>query len=305
MRIRCTQCRKKISVDDAFAGGICRCPYCTAIVSVGGKADNSSVGKRPQAPTVRPEFPTQAGMEGQPAPEAYIPLAKPVQFQGIFAMVLIGILALTIVAAGVLVVVILVSNNGNGDCAPDKLPNNPFAVSPAAAVLGNVRINPSVIYVVDTSANMARVFDYASGIILASARSLTNPHEFSIRLCGEKSDRYLSGGYLLAGSDSTESAKEFLKSGRCHGAANIARGMRAALAKDPNTIVLLCRTDAEALKGLAKKITDQGVAIVIVALDASKGECKSLAKFAESVAGQSHAYTRGRLAYWYAYKPEE
>ena len=34
MKIRCTDCSKKISIDDAFAGGVCRCPYCSTLVFV-------------------------------------------------------------------------------------------------------------------------------------------------------------------------------------------------------------------------------------------------------------------------------
>ncbi len=113
MRIRCTECRKKISIDDAFAGGVCRCPYCRSTVFVPGEAmDNGrharpdAPGGRPEAPAARPEAPAaatalaepagafvpleSADEEAAPAPahSEHIPMARPVVLQGIAAIVL-------------------------------------------------------------------------------------------------------------------------------------------------------------------------------------------------------------------------
>ncbi len=60
-KIRCSECRKKISVDEAFAGSMCRCPYCKAIVMVPKPGDSvaESLGSRPSRPTTgRPSSPT-------------------------------------------------------------------------------------------------------------------------------------------------------------------------------------------------------------------------------------------------------
>ncbi len=68
IKIRCVDCKKKISIDEAFAGGVCRCPYCTAIVYVPDDAGQKNDTKRrpetpkprPKAPGARPESPTTA-----------------------------------------------------------------------------------------------------------------------------------------------------------------------------------------------------------------------------------------------------
>lgn len=60
-KIRCSECRKKISVDEAFAGSMCRCPYCKAIVMVPKPEDFAakSQGARPSRPAAgRPSSPT-------------------------------------------------------------------------------------------------------------------------------------------------------------------------------------------------------------------------------------------------------
>lgn len=56
IKIQCSECGKKISIDEAFAGGVCRCPYCRAIVMVPGDATGGSGGSvdRPSAPPSRP-----------------------------------------------------------------------------------------------------------------------------------------------------------------------------------------------------------------------------------------------------------
>jgi len=58
IKIRCVDCKKKISIDEAFAGGVCRCPYCTAIVYVPDESATSKRKRRPEVPTRRPEAPT-------------------------------------------------------------------------------------------------------------------------------------------------------------------------------------------------------------------------------------------------------
>ena len=53
LTLNCPQCQQEITVDAAFAGGVCRCPSCKAQVVVPGQigecnaADNSG---RPDAP---------------------------------------------------------------------------------------------------------------------------------------------------------------------------------------------------------------------------------------------------------------
>jgi len=72
IKIRCVDCKKKISIDEAFAGGVCRCPYCTAIVYVPDDSTTSQPKRRPEAPTRRPEAPTRRPKAPAPAPPADI-----------------------------------------------------------------------------------------------------------------------------------------------------------------------------------------------------------------------------------------
>ena len=72
IKIRCVDCKKKISIDEAFAGGVCRCPYCTAIVYVPDDGATKKRKRRPEAPARRPEAPTPRPKAPAPTPPAEI-----------------------------------------------------------------------------------------------------------------------------------------------------------------------------------------------------------------------------------------
>lgn len=57
VRVRCSDCKKQIAVDDAFAGSMCRCPYCKSIVMVPPKDEIESIDSRTSRPQKRPDKP--------------------------------------------------------------------------------------------------------------------------------------------------------------------------------------------------------------------------------------------------------
>jgi DNA-directed RNA polymerase subunit RPC12/RpoP len=65
LKVRCSECRKKISVDEAFAGSMCRCPYCKSIVMVPAEVtpEAAQAPKRSSRPTApgasRPKMPSK------------------------------------------------------------------------------------------------------------------------------------------------------------------------------------------------------------------------------------------------------
>ena len=65
VKIRCSECHKKISVDEAFAGSMCRCPYCKNIVLVPElvAAGADDISARPSSPgrSSRPSMPSASG----------------------------------------------------------------------------------------------------------------------------------------------------------------------------------------------------------------------------------------------------
>ena len=102
IRIICTQCERQISIDSAFAGGICRCPYCKALVKVKKitkDGDDFEQPVRPDAPPSRYDSQAETPSSARPAVESRpvapqnlnILDAKPVLFQGISGFVLLSL----------------------------------------------------------------------------------------------------------------------------------------------------------------------------------------------------------------------
>jgi DNA-directed RNA polymerase subunit RPC12/RpoP len=50
IKFRCSDCGRKVSVNDVFAGGMCRCPSCRAFVFAPGEPIGMTVGRRPDVP---------------------------------------------------------------------------------------------------------------------------------------------------------------------------------------------------------------------------------------------------------------
>ena len=63
--LTCTNCKKVLQIDDAFAGGVCRCQFCGTIQTVPAKLKPAA---RPSAPAAaKPKTPAPSAAT-QPAP---------------------------------------------------------------------------------------------------------------------------------------------------------------------------------------------------------------------------------------------
>ncbi|HOF17487.1 MAG TPA: hypothetical protein PK082_01155 [Phycisphaerae bacterium] len=319
MRIRCDQCRKKISVDDAFAGGVCRCPYCKAINMVGGDAMATTTRARPEAPGGRPEAPGAAAPAEAPAPQAApaaereVPMARPVFIQGVVTMVLLGLLILML-AAGVYLAILLLGEKKDGgegippiSPTPVSQPANPFQAASPGTVAGNVSVSAPVVYLIDGGSSMKSGYDYAAHFTRTSILSLKAEQKFNILVSLEEGDVALSEEFQEGGEEGAKKAKDFLykvqDSGAGIGASDIPRAMDAALAKKPGTIVLFLRKVLNDPPALAAKLQAAKVRIVILSLDSDSQAIGSAEALAKGAGGVSRTYTFSQLQDWLRMAP--
>ncbi len=310
MKIRCTECGKRISIDEAFAGGVCRCPYCKELVSVPGGGDEAPVGARPEAPEAeRPAAPEAAAPRSPEAAarqvhaeHAHVPMARPVKIQGVVTLILLPLL-LVMIAAAVVVIVMYATSGDDLDSpvAPnggptDLAPVNPLVPGDSPSV-GRVEIETPVVYVIDTSSSMQHMFDFAAGIVEASVVSLGNQGKFTVYLAAEGEDRVLPGGWASGGQPGRAAAREFLYDALPVGAADMSRTFSSAMALEPTpkTIVLFARQPDEGLVDLAAGAGEKGVTTVTVAMDAARYVEEDLAAVAEAGGGEALSYGFSQL----------
>jgi hypothetical protein len=324
IRVRCTGCNKKVSVDDAFAGGACRCPYCKEIILVGGELAQTS-GTRPYAPVERPDTPDEAppGGEGQrPLDAREVPMANPVHVQGILILVLMG-LALVLIAAAIWLGMSMSSaskEEANQPAGASAAPGQPGPVrggpatptaspAPAGPNIAGIKIAAPVIYVVDCGGSMKNVFDFARYMTRLSVRSLGAGGNFDIVLSAEAGEKSLGGAgggaggnYRKGGPEGDAAAKPFLEVSP-EGTCNIEKALEAAIARRPKTIVLLRRGPVAGAKELADKAKAANVTIVAVGLASDSEAKESLSALTGPTGGQTQVFSEAALSSWADQQP--
>ena len=101
IKIRCTKCRRKLWVDEAFAGGVCRCPHCRELFLVPAKGRLRLASGRPDSP------PAQAGSShrAEPVPGAVaegLPAARLVRSHKATIAAVVALAAAAVIGAIVL-----------------------------------------------------------------------------------------------------------------------------------------------------------------------------------------------------------
>ncbi|MCE5277666.1 MAG: hypothetical protein ABFD92_02600 [Planctomycetaceae bacterium] len=313
MKIRCTECKKRIAIDEAFAGGICRCPYCRALVPVPGMVDTTKTVARPAAPGARPGAPgsrpaapgTGAAVAGRKPVAATaagavdaseVPEAQRVLLQGVTAMVMLGALVV-LLGFGVWIVVSIVNPPPPPPppgATPDNL--NPFLPKSAPAVADDVAIKAPVVYIVDGAGSMSldSALVFACDMTRVSMQSLDGG-QFSIVACQAKEDLVLPNSPVKADKAGLAAAGMFLVSIEPNGMTDLGRAMQKALFFKPQTVVVLTRKGSETLQPLTDTIKAAKVRIVIISICATDFEAKSMTEFAKSVAGVCRVFDRSTL----------
>ena len=309
IRIRCTDCRKKISIDEAFVGGVCRCPYCKALVLVSGEGVAAEAGARPERPEA-PTAPTPAGGETplRAAVEAEsIPLADPVRLQGIFTIILIGLMAM-MVAAMVMIAYYMLRGPvpvGPAPLPPPPLAANPFAPPPdGGRGLGDVILAPPVVYCIDAGSSMAEFLDYAVAMTRVSAASLGPEAEINALACVEGGAdpttwyRWMLPEMSPAHERTCDALGEALAEVRPVGATDLTRALAAAIDAGANEIVLLARKPVGDPRAVTQPAIEREVRIHAIALGADAESVESLSALAEATGGQFRSYSTSQLQEW-------
>ena len=289
IKVRCKNCRKKISMDEAFAGGVCRCPYCGALNMAGGSAASGGKVERPDRPD-RPDTPGTAAVpeEAVDAEPEHIPLARPVRIQGIVALVLIALMLMMIVAVGVWAYMYFGGTNGNGNGGG----NGPVTVDGPSLI--DVPITAPVVYVLDASGDTQFLYGSAKDVVRHSVRSLGGSRKFQLMLVRSKGVEMPSTDWLAGGADGDNTVKPFLNARTAGGKTNLAAAIERGIALKPKTLAVISgsalSTDPDRAGALAAKASEAGVTVQCVSLGAFEEVTAPMRTLSEATGGQCRAY---------------
>jgi len=312
MKIRCTDCSKRIGIDDAFAGGVCRCPYCNALVFVPEERQPAEGAEGRAAPMIRPQTPDEMEAVAKARGQETIPIATPVKIQGIVTIVLIGVLALMVLGMAA----VLIKSCKRHTRPPEEAVTqgegatvNPFTMekSQGSVVAGNVKLDSPIVYVLDGGGSMREVFNFAVAITRLSIRTLRESDQFTVLLCRDKGsgeegtsrpaqgELFMPGGYLPGKGESESEVKKFLETVTPVGATDTPGALQAAMERKPKTIVLFARKLVDDALEVGAKAKEQGIRIVTVTMDSDESVQKSMAELAKAAGGQSRSYSFSSL----------
>ena len=261
IRISCTNCKTVLSIDDAFAGGVCRCQHCGTIQTVpisakdptaASVAGQSMGGSRVLAPTQSPA----SGLEdlagvvvssglasrrlktaaagpsgGGPKPKSQVPL-----------FVILGV-----VIVGLIGVVIFLALRPTGATSTLNQPG-PTATSgePAAPAVSNkpnfagVDLDaPTVVYLLDRGSGTKEMFGTLKDAALKSATSLGPERKFAIVFWNNGSAfAYPDGSTTFATPSNIDAARKAIDDVSAFGASDAVPALTQALSLSPDVIVI-------------------------------------------------------------------
>jgi len=270
IKITCTECHKRISIDAAFAGGVCRCPYCKATNDVPLKSRGGTSTKIPAAAA-------QAG--GTPK---RIPVAKRAGYQGAMAIVLFGILLITIAA----IVVAVVMSRQPDPIDPNGVNTNPFVTGDASTIAGDAPILTPVVYCIEAGSSMRNFYEDAVSIVDASMGSLGPNDRCQIVLALEDDFEVLSARDpqgLIAEARAIDPA----------GGSPLDDAFAEAVDLGPAMVVLITRKGV--FPSAIDVANDDGVKVTVVVLDGIPSVDREMEALAEATGGGFRTFTAVQL----------
>jgi hypothetical protein len=285
IRITCTHCRQVLTIDDGFAGGVCRCQHCGTIQTVpGASGKHQGRGASPAARTLYRAAPHRSadeshhgsgsgldelaeivsssglshsrrlsqhvGGNGIPSSAGMpgTPAAKRARPTPLLAVTGGLILLLLVVIAFLL----LRASNQSNIPAPPPVTANPPAPPPAPAGpnFGGMPLQAqdTVVYLIDNGGSAGDVLPAVQAACYQSIKSLTSDRRFKVIFWRPGSASYPAdptGGTARATDDEEKKCEAALADTYAEGNTNVDDGLKLAMSVQPDAIVLVTAKAAQ------------------------------------------------------------
>lgn len=305
--ITCTNCKTILTIDEAFAGGVCRCQHCGTIQTVpaagksaGGLApkpvavsktlyqgqDRSKSGATTGteladlADAVASSGLSGSGLANRPNTKPQTVAAvdsgqSPAQLMGrrVLLPILIATAGVAVLALGAVLALLLTrSPRTTGDSAPPSVaPTN----TSAASFCGMPLEGNKVIFLVDRGNSIRDWFDSLKFACYQALKSLGPERQFQVILWDNDTDsiEFPSGEMRNATAGAIESCQHDLQDIAASGSSHLRGPLKEALERRPDLIVIataktdLDEDDAAALRSAAQS----GVRLDVIQIGAGAG----------------------------------
>jgi hypothetical protein len=331
IRLTCTSCKTVMEMDDAFAGGACRCHQCGTIQTVpshlkgGSKAPQSEVEaaarKLPQSKTL------YTGKGAAPPPGSGTgldELAQVVSSSGLSGsglsgtrrkpvgvatapgqkkqMMLVGAIAGAVVVALIALgaFFMLGGDGASGGGRSSTGGGSGGAVSGPAFVDLAIKGN-TVIYLLDRGSATRDYFGALKSATYASIRSLGPNRKFQIVFWHADADSpaFPADTPTFATPDNALKAEESLSEVAAYGATEWEPALERALKHDPDAIVIATGKgwdlDEAFADSFLAKLDGKDVTVYTISLGSADDESPGLAKLAAETGGEFRSYSAGAL----------
>ena len=320
--LNCTNCRALIEMDDAFAGGVCRCRHCGAIQTVPSQHKAKTIGRKRHGRTLyskrsRQEAIPSSGLEQ---------LAQAVASSGLSSELRsapgpkrqsrpIVLIAGSGVGLIVLLACIWLGTSGStrkvNSAGSMASANNPTlkasaessaaapAPMPAPNFCGIPLADRVVIYVLDRGSGTTDLFSYLKEAAFRSAESLGEQRKFQIIFWNNGSDdSYPLSGPTYATAQNIEAARKSLDGVYAHGQSDAASALAKAVAAGPDAIILATGKGGQLNDDFVQQVLQirKDRPVKIHTFDLGGTELSAAMKtIAERTAGQAHLVAEGDL----------
>lgn len=257
--LTCTQCHATLEMDEAFAGGACRCQHCGTIQTVpshlkrkamsGGTANTKTLHVQPGRAEPAPPAPssgldeladivassglTSRRLRHAPNEIPAAPVAPPKKSLAI-PLLISGVIVL--VLAGVGIWHVMRGGSSTSSAKPQAV-EVPVAREPAFC---GVKLDaPSVVYVLDRGDSTRELFGHLKEACYRSIESLGSDRKFQVVFWNNGSDEaYPSRGMIYATKDNVQACEKLFDEVSAFGQTDVQSAMTRAVASDPAVIVL-------------------------------------------------------------------
>ena len=270
--VNCSQCKAVLEMDDAFAGGVCRCHYCGTIQSVPANARRKEAAPAAAAPrhngaaagggggldaladVVASSGLSRGALRAPPQPAA--PPAAPVDYahptqqkRAALPLILaVAVIVLLLLVVGFLVIggstktVVTVNPGGTGTRGDAQDPDAPVAVPKGPHFCGiSLEGVPSVVYVLDRGQATAELFDTLKETTYRSLESLKPGQKFQI-IFWDNADApaaYPADGPVEVSPEQIEAARTQFADVLAGGRARADGAVRRAAKSQPGAIIVV------------------------------------------------------------------